>query len=145
MALEPCVICRRRFLGKAVVLYTAWVEDGTRSAVKQRLCLDCAKEHSAKWLRLALDENDGQVQLPLSCPSCGTTLPENELTLSYHTAYYHGERRDSTLALCEQCHFESRATFTANAEPLADRVGAGGRSGGAPTPPPAQIKVALPW
>lgn len=126
MSLYPCSACAERVPGKLSQIYWAWNRaDGTRRAVKQRLCMTCFCMH-------VLPVATAAMEALVACPVCHTSTV-SDMDPVYATIYMPGQpQMDAEMALCGPCAVEVRNRAQLGAEDLPDRQGELGGS----SPPP---------
>lgn len=118
MIRRTCARGAHRVNGKMASLYWAWFRaDGVRTAWKQTLCVDHAREVFEDW-RERLQEDSDNLSL---CPQCGGDSAE-DLDPIYLTLYApHQEATRFDLATCAPCAVGIRVLAQENAQRLADR------------------------
>ncbi len=118
-----CDLCKRQDVAKPASLYWAWNRaDGSRKAVKQKVCRDCFQEHYAGLIASAF-------QPILVCPACGIGTVD-DYDAVYLTYCLPGMPKDqSEMPMCGACAVSLRSKALEGARELEDRgVGIGGLS-----------------
>jgi hypothetical protein len=116
-----CALCQQQRTEKPVSLYWAWNRaDGSRKAVKQKICPDCFREHYVSLVVTSM-------QPVLVCPSCGIGTVD-DYDAVYLTYCLPGMPKDqSEMPLCGACAVVVRNKALEGASDLEDRgVGVGG-------------------
>ena len=116
-----CPLCTQQTLGKPASLYWAWTRsDGRRKAWKQKVCVDCFREHYVKLVIASMEP-------VLICPACGISTVD-DYDAVYLTYCLPGMPKDqSEMPLCGPCAVAVRNTAMSGANALEDReVGVGG-------------------
>lgn len=127
--LVPCDVCSSRAPGKLAWLAWAWNRaDHTRTAYKQRLCLQC-------FLQRAWPLLNAEVDSLFSCPVCHCD-PSDSLDPIYLTYIIPGSPQQlAELPTCASCAVKVRGQAQEGAALLPDREDSVGASRLAPTTP----------
>jgi len=130
---KECGVCTQQTIGKPASLYWAWTRaDNRRKAWKQKVCLECFREHYAALIVRSMEP-------VLICPSCGIGTAD-DYDAVYLTYCMPGMPKDqSEMPLCPACAVKVRNLALSGAVELEDReVGVGG-------PQPDAITAAQTW
>lgn len=95
MAIRPCTICTRRYVGPASSYYFGLLQGGSASRWKLRLCPACGHELDQSIAGRTIDvsqEQDDQEQQPSTCAACTEPASPADAAL-FITTYRVGEDR----------------------------------------------------
>jgi hypothetical protein len=116
MALKPCSSCGERFNGKAVAVYSAWMEGSRRIAYKASICMSCLRTFVAEYVKrsIARGFKDG-------CDLCGATGKDKYEPIWINAYLPKQEAQAFELLFCQEDNMPARGQLVSISNQLLDR------------------------